>query len=546
MNAVRALLKDRRRSQRGSVLSGVLMMTALVAIVSGALMTELSTNFILSNNLMNKAMNQATVDSAVELALNQFETVPINLGCPDLTPAYASLNARSAALSYLSCWPAYRERTYQPIVSSAAFQVNGTHAVLPTASPPQDLYVVGDTAGNVYQFPFGGSTPNWVYEVPGSVSGAPVTVMDRHPSQNSLDLMTLVPFVPGANPPSGCAATGCVAMLAEDTDASPRRPDIFCYMAARDRVTSSVAMGVNYPTTGFFGDQQGYVFAYSVSEKTLPCPQIAQTGGGGEAVVAGPYVFAGQGSSDVMYVLTSDSVQRYTFNGRTLSQTGILGLPQSGAVGMAVENGSLPARLAISFADGHLAIVRLGSDLSMSVSTNTRLPSTIGSGPIWCHCPNSTNEIGVAGADGSFYLMDTNLSVLGSLAASTWAVAAMPATDSVGEWFVAGSDGYVHELQLVSPNTMAEVTKFGPLGGSASSSLQVGACGVAICIYAALRNGNAYRVPLDARAVTMTACVSTVLPTCSGANPRLWTRMEIGSDGNPDTVHVQGWSYYSG
>ena len=46
MKELRALLSDRRRSQRGSVLSGVLIMVAFLAIISGALMTELSTNFV--------------------------------------------------------------------------------------------------------------------------------------------------------------------------------------------------------------------------------------------------------------------------------------------------------------------------------------------------------------------------------------------------------------------------------------------------------------------------------------------------------------------
>src|SRR5207245_10049118 len=71
MTAILALLKDRRRSQRGSVLSGVLIMTAFIAIISGALMTELSTNFLLSHTLLNRAANEATDSSAADLSLSQ-------------------------------------------------------------------------------------------------------------------------------------------------------------------------------------------------------------------------------------------------------------------------------------------------------------------------------------------------------------------------------------------------------------------------------------------------------------------------------------------
>jgi hypothetical protein len=59
VNKLRALLADGRLSQRGSVLSGVLIITAFLAIISGALMTELSTNFLLSNALVNRVSTEA-------------------------------------------------------------------------------------------------------------------------------------------------------------------------------------------------------------------------------------------------------------------------------------------------------------------------------------------------------------------------------------------------------------------------------------------------------------------------------------------------------
>src|SRR5207244_9770895 len=104
MTAVLALLKDRRRSQRGSVLSGVLIMTAFIAIISGALMTELSTNFLLSHTLLNRVANEATENSAIELSLSQLQSTQLNAPCPALVPA--TVNNQTASATYLSCWPA--------------------------------------------------------------------------------------------------------------------------------------------------------------------------------------------------------------------------------------------------------------------------------------------------------------------------------------------------------------------------------------------------------------------------------------------------------
>jgi len=70
VKAIRAVLKDRKRSQRGSVLSGVLIITAFLAIIAGGLMTELSSSFLLSRAQLHRVDNEATVNSAVELALN--------------------------------------------------------------------------------------------------------------------------------------------------------------------------------------------------------------------------------------------------------------------------------------------------------------------------------------------------------------------------------------------------------------------------------------------------------------------------------------------
>ena len=141
MTAILALLKDRRRSQRGSVLSGVLIMTAFIAIISGALMTELSTNFLLSHTLLNRVANEATENSAIELSLSQLQSTQLNAPCPALVPA--TVNNQTASATYLSCWPTVDRRSpsfSQIGSSSGAFNVDGTHVQLGKLND----YIVGD------------------------------------------------------------------------------------------------------------------------------------------------------------------------------------------------------------------------------------------------------------------------------------------------------------------------------------------------------------------------------------------------------------------
>ena len=119
-----------------------------------------------------------------------------------------------------------------------------------------------------------------------------------------------------------------------------------------------------------------------------------------------------------------------------------------------------------------------------------------------------------------------------------------PGSDAVGEWFFGADDGYLHELQQrAGQSAMVQVAQYGGLG-TVGSSVQVAGCPTGICIYLG-SSSNAYLVPLDAREATLTACLSNSPPACSGDNPRLWAQVEVGAPDSPQTVHVQGWSYYS-
>src|SRR5256885_588265 len=103
MKALRELLNDRRRAQRGSVLSAALIMVAFLAIVSGALMTALSTNFLLSTDLVNRINAEAAVNSATELGINRLQRAPsLNSACP--TPVVTpTLNGLTAVATVAHC-----------------------------------------------------------------------------------------------------------------------------------------------------------------------------------------------------------------------------------------------------------------------------------------------------------------------------------------------------------------------------------------------------------------------------------------------------------
>ena len=242
MKALAALLRDRKRSQRGSVLSGVLIMVAFLAIISGALMTELSTNLLLSRALVNRVDNEATVNSALELTLDRLQNAPLISGCPSLSPV--NLNGRTAALSYISCAPVVDAAStqFRTIATSAPFNVDGTHAVLP--SQGRNDYVVGDAAGNVFVFRFDGMTQRWNLPLGGSVTGPPLEMPD--PSnwpQGVIDLVPVSSPDPGATP--GCGpANFCVASITEGGGNNPR---LQCFMAASDDSQGAARRGHPQP-----------------------------------------------------------------------------------------------------------------------------------------------------------------------------------------------------------------------------------------------------------------------------------------------------------
>ena len=550
MKAVRELLRDRRRSQRGSVLSGVLIMTAYVAIIAGAVMTELSTNFLLSTSMVNRVANQATVNSAMELGLNRLGTTAISGGCPSLSSA--TVNGKTAAASYINCVPVVDSRSpgfIAAAVSSSRFDTNAYHAVIPQAA--QNLYLVGDAAGHAYQFNFGGTRPVWVQNLGAPVSAAPRAYHDG--SGQPDDLVNLFPLGTSGSPPTGCELGGCVAMLGQNAGFAPVTQ---CYMRAFGPVDASPAIGAGMPTVAYFGDRSGEMFAYD-AVRFGNCALEASAPSSGQPVVAGPIVFAGPASgstvNDEVYAVTSDGTTsrlvRYeaTFRNNKptqLTQIQTWSLSSGTPVGIAVDGSTLPARIAITYSNGSIEIARIQTSFSVQVLATGAVASAIDDAPYWCQCPAGTDVIAVGAANGSLYLLDTSLSVIAALPAGGPAIRTSPAGDGVGDWFFGADDGYVYEVQQ-SGSRLAVVESFGQLNGAVGSATIVGSCPAGLCIYAGTTAGAAYTVQLDARDVILSACVSTAPPACSGEGPRLWASVEVGSASSPATVHVKGWAYYS-
>jgi hypothetical protein len=553
VNALRALLADRRRSQRGSVLSGVLIITAFLAILSGALMTELSTNFLLSNALVNRVSTEATVNSAMELALDQLQHAPLSQSCPTLTPASLP-NQGTAVASYVSCALVVDSRSaqFRQTPLSSPLNVDGTHVVLPAQG--RNDYLAGDASGNVFDYRFDNMSQRWSKSLGGSVTGPPLQMADvSNQPQGVIDLIPLSSPTPGASP--GCGPSNfCVASIAGgggDDDSNDQ--SLRCFMAASAIVSARPAAGISNPDLTYFGDGNGTLFAYDTDEGT--CAQASSPLDlGTQAVVAGPVVFSGSGGTDHLYVVVSDGVSSFLVHSTYTSSQGLrfvssLALPAPQALGMALEPGTLPSRLAITFAGagGQVALAQIQARFGVSLLTSTSVPTTIAGAPYWCQCPGG-DLIGVGGRNGALYLLDTSLNTNATFPPGGAAISTSPAADAAGDWFFGADDGNVYQVQRQTGQAtlvLATAQPYGSGGSVITSSPTLGSCNTTwICVYAGSAD-SLYLVPLDARHAVVTACMATSPPACSGSNPQLWASVEVGSASSLNTVHVKGWSYYS-
>lgn len=548
--SVVALLKDRRRRQRGSVLSAVLIMVAFLAIIAGALLTSLSDNFLLAHALVNRTANEATIDSGMELALSGLQDTrssPLFNGCPGLTSL--ALNGLAASESYASCYPVIDRGSSQnlrAIVSGGKFQDDGTHASVPAAGV--DAYLAGDSSGNVFAVPTGTVAAAWSYALGGEVVGPPLAMAD---ASTSSGVSYLVPVEnPTLGQAAGCA-TDCVALLSA-TGSGP--PSLTCLMPANAVVAAEPAAGNAFPADAYFGDASGLLFAYSAiaAYQTPTCDQeatydIGSNVPGTSAVVAGPFVINGSTSkrlADEIYAVVTAGTQSfvvhytYALNKRfqpAFTYGGSIALP--GAVtGASFQPSS--SEIAVGFASGRVALVKIQSDFSIALLGSVALGSPVTDAPFW----NGTGQIGVA-AGSTLYVLNPGLSIASSFAAPS-AISGSPAADLGGDWFVGTSSGWLYEAQAVAGSAqMAQRAAYGGAGSLTSTPMafRCSTGSIGICIYAGSSDGDLYFAGLDARHALVDSCISA----CGLTNSSLRADVEVGDANSPRTVHVLGWSYYS-
>jgi len=539
MSGLKALLSDRRRSQRGSVLSGVLIMTAFIAIISGALMTALSGTFLVSQDLMNRVQNEATVNSAIEVSVSQLQASQLYSPCPALTPV--NLNGRTAVSSYSRCWPRNHEsQNGEPVgVPSAAFNLDGVQAV----GNGFNDYVVGNSAGSVFDYRFGATAARWTLNLNGTLTAQPMVIANGGSPNQAIDVFPMT----GA----ACSPTpNCIDVRVDTNSGTPSQK---CTISALGTVASQPA--ASSPSGGY----GGYVYYgegpnLDVSDLSGgDCDPLGPPVGTTQPVVAGPVALRCPSCSrvtDNVYVVVSDGLSSslvwYTYNTNSNKFSNPLAsvpLPSPNVAGIAASSVTAPADIAITFGNGAIAVAHVAASGTITLAT-TSVPDGISDDPYWCAACG--NLLGVGAQNGVLYLFDAALNIKGSYSTGS-EISTTPDTDGAGNWYVATEDGYLRELQLIqlqSGPSLVQVESYGRMSRFGSAA-QVGACATGICIYGGAQDGSVYLVPLDARHAIISACISTSPPACSGANPRLAAEVEIGSAGNRQAVHVQGWSYYS-
>ena len=549
MKSFRVLLSDRRRAQRGSVLSAVLIMVAFLAILSGALVTELSTNFLLSRNLVNRVANEATVNSAMELSLSGLQdtqTAPLFNGCP--TPGTAGLNGMSAVAGYASCFPVIDRgsaQTLQGLAAGGPFLTDGTHAAPPGTGV--DEYLVGDTKGNLVAFPRGSTSRAWSTTIGGEIVGTPLAMVDA--SAPSDGVLYLEPVTnPSSSLAPGCS-NDCVALLSGDGGSVP---DYLCGMNAAPggQVTSQPAAGGSntFPTVAYFGDSAGNLYAYLATSDNQPGNQCAQQDmadisnnvPGAGAVLAGPFVIGAgtkQKPVDEVYAVVANGsggdLVHYSYSvgnqqQADLKYVGVTALPGVPA-GAALKG----TTLALTFTNGQVALAQIQANFTTTLGPSRQLSGAIGDAPSW----NGPSQIGAA-AGSTLYVLDASLNVLSSFAAPS-TITTTPAFDQGGDWFVGTAAGTLYVAPAVGPSQLVPVAANG--GGAITSAPMAFPCATGICIYTGSSDGNVYFAGLDARDAVLDSCISA----CAKGNFSLRALVEVGAAGSPRTVHVQGWSYYS-
>jgi hypothetical protein len=579
------LLNDRRRRQRGSVLSGLLIIVAFLSIIVGAILTEVTDAFVLSRALVTRVQGEATVSSAVELAINQLQNdvtnqlqsplqntaVPSNCAKDDRKPpSMPTLNGQFAAVRTQKCTGILPEVATS--LASGAFTVDGVRDTV----AGRNRYLVSDTSGDMYSYDFRTGSPTWAAPIwiGGQPTAPPLT--KTGPTGRSVDILA-----PVAKPGAGCAGH-CVVMFNEAT--SGATPSFRCTMAASATVGARPTAGANFPDLAFFGDSGGNLYVYDTRAANCGSTLVSPSPYVGGKVVGAPLVFSGgggQSGSDEVFVLVTNSsgtsLQHWSYtqpndcdNGGggdsqgncegggnrrprpALNRVGIISLSGPDAVGYSASGTAPPMDLVVTTSSGRLDLAQITRSYGMSPGATVTLPdgAAAARAPYWCQCPGR-DLIGVGGANGELFVFTTGLSLAyeydGRLDGIT-AINTTPMADANGEWYFGASDGAVYDVEIpVSGTQLVKAARFGP-GGSIASSPIVGACPSGPCMFFGSSTAGSYFARIGfTRVADLRACLSSADGSTCVANPQLWARVQVGpaSIWGANGVYVQGWSFYS-
>jgi hypothetical protein len=227
MKQLQLMFSDGKRSQRGSVLSALLVIVAFLSILIGALLTELTDSFVVSRDLVAKVTTQATVTSGAELAIHNLQTLPVPPVCSHDArgPWPLTLNGHPATVTQ-TCTAIVPEQTIS--LRSGNYNVDGIHDTV----GGRNRYLVADAGGHMSSYSFGQTGTSWSIQLGGAPTAPPLTAVDPEGSINIL--------VPVAKNGPGCGGH-CVVAFNEDAGSVPQ---FTCNLAADATVSARPAVEV--------------------------------------------------------------------------------------------------------------------------------------------------------------------------------------------------------------------------------------------------------------------------------------------------------------